>query len=452
MPRPRGRPRRCSGHRVPRRHEDQVHLAQAGRGRGHQVGIVAVSVTSSVIVSTSDRAQGLELVRRRGQAGLVAADEHDAPQRRATRARRIERPMSEVPPTTTAVWACPSRRSCVALVPLVPLVPVVGRPRRPRRARPSPPGGDGARPRRRDRSEARMPAGSTRARTSPLGQMRVRRLEQLGAEPGVLGQVHGPRPRPRACRARRAADRAAAPAGRSKVRVEPSIGNDSGPGSPGPNRFNTFTNDGHTRTLSAWHDAASSPAPTGTTNWYAEAPRPYMRFQAPTPSSGWKYTAIDCSSPAPRPGALRNHGSLNAPRSRLEEARRRRHGHLGPHAGSKRSASARRGRGGPRAGRGRPGRGWPGPMADPAPGSRSTPPSSGTRSSRSVIAGDAVVEVAGALGVDRMVAVSTGSSPDGGVDHDPGQSHASGGGPEELGSVVRTDLEPSGRAWPTRAG
>ena len=105
--------------------------------------------------------------------------------------------------------------------------------------------GDDTRPRRRDRSETSMPAGSTRSRVArhSAGGGTWPRAARAGAGSPWPGR-RGRRRRPRSRRARRGAARApAAPTGRSRARVHPAMGNDSGPGSPGPNRFSTARND-----------------------------------------------------------------------------------------------------------------------------------------------------------------------------------------------------------------
>ena len=56
-----------------------------------------------------------------------------------------------------------------------------------------------------------------------------------------------------------------------------------------------------------------SSASSGTTHWYCTKPRgPYSRFQAPTPSSGWKNVEIDWISPLRCRGALWYQASLKA--------------------------------------------------------------------------------------------------------------------------------------------
>jgi hypothetical protein len=79
------------------------------------------------------------------------------------------------------------------------------------------------------------------ARPATRGSSRVHGVQKLGSPAGrPWPGRHGHRPRPPGRRGRRAEDPAeAAPAGRSMASVQPGMGNDNGPGSPGPKRFKT---------------------------------------------------------------------------------------------------------------------------------------------------------------------------------------------------------------------
>ncbi len=66
-------------------------------------------------------------------------------------------------------------------------------------------------------------------------------------------------------------------------------------------------------------------------------------------------------------------------------------------------------------------------------------------------AGDAVVEVLRSLGVDHHGGGLDPSHPQRGVHHDPGQPHATGRGPEEVGIALGRELDPARRGGERQA-
>ena len=108
-------------------------------------------------------------------------------------------------------------------------------------------------------------------------------------------------------------------AGKSSASVQPASGKDSNPGSAGPNRLSTVTNDGARAALirsSARRTTCSWP--NGTTNWYCrKPPGPYTRFQFRIPSSGWKNCPMVWICASSRGGAWRYQTSLASPTVRV---------------------------------------------------------------------------------------------------------------------------------------
>src|ERR1700733_4142303 len=138
--------------------------------------------------------------------------------------------------------------------------------------------------------------------------------EHRGPHPGVLGQVD-PASSTSPSSWSSSPARPAVAAGKSSASVQPGIGKDRNPGSAGPNRLSTVTNEGARaplirssarRTTGSW--------PNGTTNWYWRKPAgPYTRFQFLIPSSGWKNAPMAWISPSRLRGALRYQTSLASP-------------------------------------------------------------------------------------------------------------------------------------------
>ena len=113
-------------------------------------------------------------------------------------------------------------------------------------------------------------------------------------------------------RSSRAARPAMPTVGTSMARVQPAIGNDSGPSLPGPNRFNTFRNELQPASDSrVMIHRRSSVASRGRAHCHCRKPdRPYTRFQWWTMSRGWKNWLMVCRWSRWRTGALRYQASL----------------------------------------------------------------------------------------------------------------------------------------------
>ena len=157
----------------------------------------------------------------------------------------------------------------------------------------------------------------------------------------------------------------------------------------------------------------ASSAPNGTTNWYWTNPRgPYMRFQSPDAVERVEEGGdASAARPVRARGALRNHSSLKAATvDGVEQARGRRDRHLRPATTRVEGEGVGASRPGEVVEPGvvAPGEHGPAHAAARGPGSRSTPPSTGSRSSPLGHPGHAVVEVRRpARCRPRMVAVST---------------------------------------------
>ena len=229
------------------------------------------------------------------------------------------------------------------------------------------------------------------------------------------------------------------PTGRSRASVQPGMGNESGPGSPGPNRLSTARKDATLSSVSrsiTWRTVA--PWSSGTTNWYWRNPlRAVEAVPGPDPVERVEETGHVVGLGHLVRGRLAEPELVEGPDGqRVEQATGRGDGHpdqrswgrtLGPAP-----AAAVGVRAGPRSGHGCRGSGRSDPAGHRSPGSRSRPPSSGRRRSPVSIMSMAVVEVLGPFGVHQHVAGLDRDHPERGPGDDAGEAHAAGRGPEQI--------------------
>ena len=127
---------------------------------------------------------------------------------------------------------------------------------------------------------------------APVRQAGVHGLEQLGTEAGVLGQVHAPTRLGHDVveRVEEGAERGRRRRGSRPPASTPRAGTTGGRGRRGRTASaRSGTRPGGCRPDAPTTARRASSAPVGTTNWCCTRPRgPYMRFQSPTPSRGWK--------------------------------------------------------------------------------------------------------------------------------------------------------------------
>ena len=452
------------------RHQDQVHLAQAGRGRRpRRRGSASTSVTSSVMVSTSGGPQCLELLGRRGQPDLVAADEHDAPQPtappgRAARPGRCPRSRRPPPPSGASPWRrsrCPRRlgsaRPVAARAGGGP-VAGLGRarwPRAPGAVGPADRAGDGTRPEApgqvRDEHAGGVDPGPHRRAT------RARRGYMASSSSGrrrasLARYTRPPAPATISSSASSRGPERGGPDREVEAGSSPRSGTTAGPGSPGPNRFSTARNDGHAALAQPReHGAQGVLGAEGHDELVLdEAPRAVHAVPGADAVERVEVGRRSTAARPPGPGGLAEPQLVEGRhRHGVEQARRRGHRHLGPHDAGRSAARRRRRARGEVLEPGVVAPGEHGPAHGAAPGQavdprhrvpvlarRARPCGRGSRR------GSAARSVS-----TRMVAVSHREHPQRGVDHDPGQSHATGGGPEQVGVALGRDLDaPAGVA------